>query len=270
MRKPKLNMVKVKRYLPAVLTGISVLGVGVTAYTSYKAGREKFCIDNFGDDQDDDQKKKDTVKAFIPMAISSSVTIAAIIFNQRMNARQKAELTASVMCLTKVINDYQMEIHDRLEDKQANEIDKAVYDRNPQFLDKVEEVTNITFTDYGCLTCDSVDLGCGGDQLFYDPYADRWFRSSLLAVTAAEYHLNRNFNLRGYCTLEEFYGFLGLGMPDEFESIGWESMKVCDEQGSYWLDFGHNYVTDRGNEEPFYELFYVFEPYDLSEVMDRC
>lgn len=265
MKIPKIHIDirKVKRYLPTVLTGVSIAGVAVTAYTSYKAGYENCEWDDY-DLLPIEDKKKFQRKACVPMVISASVTIGTIIFNQRLNTRQKAELTAAVACLSATLNDFQKEILERHPDE-YQEIKNTVYDKHPEIAD----VDMISFTDYGCLACDSVNLGAGGDDLFYDPFCDRWFRSSLLAVTAAEYHLNRNFALRGDCTLAEFYGFLGLGIPAELDGLGWECTKLADEMDAFWIDFGHNKVTDRcGKEEPFYELMYVMEPYYIKEYSE--
>ena len=66
----------------------------------------------------------------------------------------------------------------------------------------------------------------------------------------AEYHLNRNFAIRGGDgTVNEFYEFLGLAPIDGGDTIGWA---VCDELR--WVDFNHTKVTHK-----FYMRYYEKE-----------
>ena len=259
-----------KKHAPKLLTGLSIAGVGVTAYTAYRAAwKDEGSYEwhsSINNHYDPKALKKELVVNKIPMIASIAGTSAVILLNHSLNSRKKAELAGYCAMMLKVINDYQSAVLEKAPDH-FNEVNFEVMQKNPEFFDKVEEVKAITFTDYGCLACDSVDLGAGGDQLFYDSFCDRWFRSSLLAVTAAEYHLNRNFALGGIVGLDMFYGFLGLGIPAEFENFGWEGMKLTEDWGACWIDFGHNYICDGvGGEEPYYELIYVQEPIDCSEL----
>ena len=77
---------------------------------------------------------------------------------------------------------------------------------------------------------------------------------------AAEYHLNRNYILRGYAYLNEFYVFLGIEETDYGSVLGW----APNDDGMYWIDFNHSKtVLDDGLEvyiiempfEPVYDFF---------------
>ena len=80
--------------------------------------------------------------------------------------------------------------------------------------------------------------------MFYDEYGDRFFETTLEQVISAEYHLNRNFILRGYTTLNELYDFLGLEPTDYGDTVGWA---VEDEL--YWIDFNQRKTTINNNVE---------------------
>ena len=70
----------------------------------------------------------------------------------------------------------------------------------------------------------------------------------MAAVLNAEYHINRNLQLRGYCTINEFYEFLGIDGIDYGDEIAW-SLDSLMEGGIMWLDFeNHNAVMDDGLE----------------------
>lgn len=265
MKKLNIDIRRIKQHLPAILTGVSIIGVAVTAYTSYKAGEKNIEheLAEYASEGEHVYSKKDVVKNFAPMAISASVTIGAIIFNQRINSQQKAELAASVACLSGVISSYQREIRERYSKEDARDIDWSVMDHNP---DMIETVESVKFTDYGSLASDNVDQGCGGDTLFYDSYCNRWFRSSMMAVTSAEYYVNRNYVNNGKAYLSDFYGYLGLAInPDDIE-LGWEIPSELEDDDVLWIDFEHNFVGERGAEEPFYEILYCREPKEVTGI----
>ena len=75
--------------------------------------------------------------------------------------------------------------------------------------------------------------------MFYDEYGKRFFETTLEQVISAEYHLNRNYVLRGYTVLNEFYDFLGIETTDYGNEIGW----AINDDGTFWIDFDH-YQTE--------------------------
>lgn len=58
-------------------------------------------------------------------------------------------------------------------------------------------------------------------------------------IIDAEYHFNRNFTMRGYASLNEFYEFLGLPQTEYGDSVGWTST-----DGIAWVDFEHRIVNN--------------------------
>ena len=75
-------------------------------------------------------------------------------------------------------------------------------------------------------------------------------------LSNAEYHTNRNFVLRGYSPLNEFYEFLGLPQTADGEKLGW----TCTD-GECWIDFEHRpFTNNRGTQ--CYELTSMSPPDD--------
>ena len=93
-------------------------------------------------------------------------------------------------------------------------------------------------------TCLTSDEACGDPVLFYDEWSHRYFKSTIEQVITAQYHINRNFVLRGYVTLNELYDFLGLEPTDYGNTVGWA---VEDEL--YWIDFHQHKVLMDGELE---------------------
>lgn len=89
---------------------------------------------------------------------------------------------------------------------------------------------------------------------FVDSVSGRYIIAYEREIMDAEYHFNRNFVLRGYASLNEFYEFLGLPSTDEGEKKGWSI-----SYGYYWIDFEHNKVVDK-NGETYYVIDTIFPP----------
>lgn len=98
-----------------------------------------------------------------------------------------------------------------------------------------------------------------GETLFYDEYSGRYFKSTIADVKDAEYKLNRNFALRGYCELNEFYEMLGIEPTDYGHTIGWNQYMGETSYGYTWIDFNHQLEeTEDGLE--YYVISYPFIP----------
>ena len=104
----------------------------------------------------------------------------------------------------------------------------------------------------------------GGTVTFYEPVSKRYFKRTMEEVLEAEYHLNRNFILRGYAPLNELYDFLGLEKTPDGEKLGWSQEVGGAFYGYEWIDFYHSYVTAEASEsgQPYYVLGMPFAPTD--------
>ena len=75
-------------------------------------------------------------------------------------------------------------------------------------------------------------------------------------IIDAEYHFNRNFTMRGYASLNEFYEFLGLPQTEYGDSVGWTTT-----DGIYWVDFEHRIVNNGDDGGSYvYSIWPVFAP----------
>ena len=101
----------------------------------------------------------------------------------------------------------------------------------------------------------SSDKSCGLPVLFYEEYSKRFFRATVEQVQNAEYHLNRNYALKGYSVLNELYLFLGLTPTDFGEVLGW----APTDEGEFWIEFNHRKAQLEDGTE-FYILEMPFEP----------
>ena len=96
---------------------------------------------------------------------------------------------------------------------------------------------------------------------FYEPVSKRYFKRTIEEVLEAEYKLNRNFILRGYAPLNEFYEFLGIEKTPDGEKLGWSEEVGYELYGYGWVDFEHPYVgNEDGTEHDYYLIDMIFSP----------
>lgn len=212
----------IKKHSSAILTGMSIIGVGITTglaiNSTIKAVKiiedktveltkhEKIYADNNPYTVAIPPKftKKDilyyTWKQYIPVAVSGLSTILCIIGVHNLNRRTQASLISAYALLDNTYKEYKKKIQEEYPDDPKvvdfeHEIIKSKFDKNIQ-LDK-------------------------NKQLFFDYQSMRYFESTLKEVKEAEQHLNDCLAEDGYVCLNEMYDFLELPKTPYGWQLGW-------------------------------------------------
>ena len=82
-------------------------------------------------------------------------------------------------------------------------------------------------------------------QTFHIQGYPEFFERTMEEVMQAEYHINRNFVLKGEVTLNELFDFLHLPHIENGDHDGWDVYEGETVYGYQWIDFRHrHYVTD--------------------------
>lgn len=245
-------MLPVKRYMSTILTCAGAVGLVVTTVVAIKATPKAYeKIEQAKKEKGDDLTKLEVVKAaapvYVPTILIGAGTLACMFGANVLNKRQQAAL---ISAYTLIDNSYK-EYKKKLVELYGEEVHQNVVDAIA--AEKAEEM-RIT-SDCLCAICDMSTEDYSDPILFYDEYSHRYFEAPIEQVLMAEYHLNRNFVLRGYTTLNEFYEFLGIEQTKEGEVLGWA---VEDE--FYWIDFNHRKtILDDG-----LECYIIETPYGPS------
>lgn len=167
-------------------------------------------------------------KVYIPAVITGTATITCIFGANMLNKRKQAALISAYSLIDNSYKQYKqkvVEIHGK--------------DAHEEIMDAIaaEKAENIPVT--GSYFSSSTDLQAniyeGEELLFYEEYGQRFFTSTMERVMNAEYHLNRNYILRGVSVLNEFYDFLGLEPTDYGSEVGW----TPEDESMYWIEFNH-------------------------------
>ena len=194
------------------------------------------------------EKVKVAGPTYIPAAVTGVATIACIFGANVLNKRYPASLISAYALLDTSFKDYKRKLKELYGQETHNNIIDSLA------IEKAENV-NVTGA-YFSMDCDlSIEDNDGSEKLFYDEFSNRYFEATIEQVISAEYHLNRNYTLRGYSVLNELYEFLGLETTDNGSVLGW----MPTDEGEYWIDFNHRKVVmDYGLECYIIEM--PFEP----------
>lgn len=182
--------------------------------------------------------------AYIPTVIIAIGTISCIIEANALNQRQRKALASAYGMLSASYNEYRRKAKEIFGEDADDKIKTAVIKDH-----------YISYTS-GFQTCGKeLDYKPSGEELlFYEEFRNEYFQLTMEEVIEAEYHLNRNFALKGYVSLNEFYDFLGLEHTIEGEVLGWSM-----DMEYIWIDFNHQKVTmDDGLEV--YIVQYPIDP----------
>lgn len=247
----------VKKYSPEILTSLSCIGVAATAILAAKAGRESsYKIQDDNRDYSDipaKEKVKLCWKCYVPATVVGTATIACMVSSNFLNRKQQMSLIGAYAVLEEGFRKYRVA---------ANETFGA--DADKKIAAQIAKDTHVTSN--GIVYSDLYDPSNNHDEklLFYNSMTNQYFHSTMSNVINAEYHVNRNLQLRGNASVLEFAEFLGTdisGTGHEHGDTGWE---VDDEHffEAYWIDFVNEFTTlDDGME--CYVIWPSIIPYEI-------
>lgn len=243
----------VKRNASTILTGLGSIGVLATTITAVKATPKALQLieeaeQEKGDELTKWEKVKTTTSTYVPAILIGTATVSCIFGAQILNKRQQAALMSAYALLDQSYKDYRRKLKELYGEETHQEIVEALA------IEKAE--TKYINSSYFASNCNlATENRSGETKVFYDEYSQRFFETTIEQVMDAEYHLNRNYILRGYSVLNELYDFLGLEPTESGSIMGW----APQDEGMYWIEFNHRKAELKDGTE-FYILEMPFEP----------
>lgn len=248
-----------KRNSSTILTGFGVVGVGgtiiTTAVATHKAAKR---IDAATEAKGEALTKTELVMTaapvYIPVVLVAGSTIACIFGANVLNKRQQASLISAYALLDNTHKEYR----GKLKELYGEEADIKIQDA----------IAKAKRDDDMCAYAPGLQGATRSEEkvLFYEPIRGEYFEASMNDVLNAEYHLNRNFALRGCASLNEFYDFLGLEKTDFGDAIGWSSNDFLEGGLTPWIDFDHRRTPVANDGLECYTINVEFAPtpgYDI-------
>ena len=249
----------IKRNASTILTCLGGVGVVATTITAVKATPKAIRLIEEAEREKGEgltkwEKVKIVAPGYIPTVGLGISTIACVFGAHILNRNQQAALMSAYALVDQSYKDYRR----KLKELHGEEVDQEV--REAIAIEKAEDVG--VRGSYLGTTCDlALEENNGEPQIFYDEHSGRYFESTIEQILTAEYHLNRNYILRGYSYLNEFYEFLGIEETDYGSVLGW----APNDEGMYWIDFNHRKLESNEGKDV-YIIEMPFEPtYDFLE-----
>lgn len=234
-----------------VCTILAVTGVGLTAVSSFYAGMKTAkVISETPESQEIDKMEaaKTLAPFYVPMLFTSLTTITLIVASHRISSNAIASLMAGYSTVKDTFRDYREVVKKEF----GEEADK-----------KIEEtLINPAANDWDICAPGIVGdarMPIGSTKIFrwYEPYSKCMFNDTSENVIKAEYHLNRNFILRGSTDINEFCEMLGIPKTKEGDIWGWRD-DYTNDMGCCWLDFSYKEKFDKDGS--YFEIYYVTPP----------
>lgn len=189
----------------------------------------------------EDATPVEKVKAYAPIYAETfmftGIAVGSMAFSTILSVKTIGALTAGYLALEKNFRSYR---------ETMKSIVKGVNGPDGKMLTEEEfdqKILEIQAEDEAEKAAKEHPIPSDGEFLFYDENSKRFFTDTLLHVHDTEYALNRNFTLRGYCELNEFYELLDHAeMPptEEGSTVGWNSYIGEISYGYTWVDFEHH------------------------------
>lgn len=252
----------VKKATPTILSVCATVGVVATAAMAVQATPKALRLiheEKKGEGLTKPELVKIVVPIYAPAIGIGAATIGCIFGANTLNQRQQAALASAYALASQSYTNYKSKVKELYGEEAHDTVMNSIA------VEKSKEVKLYVPSIIGSSSI-SLDTFDEEKHLFYEPFSNRYFESTVGRVLQAEYHLNRNFMLGGFVTLNEFYRFLGLEEIDSGDSIGWE---VCDEY--YWIDFDHSEaVVDDGLKCCVIDMVYCPRSPDYSFNCSNC
>ena len=210
---------------PFILTAIGTAGVITTAVLTAKAtfkaaeliaAEEYVRVHGMQNAEPFTNKEKAQIvwRLYLPAVGSAVLTCGAIVGANQIGTRRSAAMAAAFSVSEKAFSEYREKVQEKFGEAKAKQVvDEVQQDRvNRDFNDGEREV---------------IILG-GGDQLCYDSWSGRFFKSDMETLKKAMNDLNHRIINDNYASLTDFYNLLGLDQIAESDEIGWNVDKLLD------------------------------------------
>lgn len=233
---------------PSILTGIGAIGVIATAYFSGKAAvkAEKLKTKIKWEDSSKKEDKKlvtEIICCYAPAVIIGGVTIASVLCSNHIYARRFKAVCKAYNQTADRYSVYKMAVASIAGKDVAEKIDK-----------KVSEFE--TWSDEKKPSDDKI--------LFIDVFSNQRFWSTELDVLNAQYHYNRNFQIREWATINELYDFYGIDHVEDVDIRGFDLYELESNWGYRTIDF-ENIRHEEDNGTVWYEIYMAIDPWILWE-----
>lgn len=223
----RVGKAKLVDHSPTLLSGLAVGGLVATVALAVRAtSKAVIAIEEAREDKEDKTARSEERaimagdrrvpltrqeiiescwKFYIPAGIAGAASIACIIGSNQLGLRQKAALVGAYSLAEMAFREYKDEIIKTLGEKKEREVTERITERKIQ--EKVPDA--------------QVIIVGGEDQLCFDEFTGRYFRSTAEKIRQAEIELKVAILKDMWCDHNYFYHLLDLENVLLGEALGW-------------------------------------------------
>mgnify|MGYP000874073467 CR=1 FL=1 len=231
-----------KKHGPLILSVLGAAGVILTAKLASDAGKKLGRLEAETPDfveydlfYEEPQQTVNTFGLYLPTIVCGVVTIGCILSSSFLSQKRQMSLIAAYAALDAKYKEIKKDYYEKHPDEYMT-IRKKEYSESMQFMSE---------SDYD-------------ELLYYDEYSNRWFKRRPLEMMNAAYQFNRQFILKGYANLNDYYVLVGLEPTVEGATIGWSEY---NDDGYSWVDIVMRYIEIDDDDAPgYYQIEFPFEP----------
>lgn len=231
-----MNIYKIPRIIkknsPTLLTVLGGVGVVVSTVTaSVATTKASKLMQQATEEKGEELTTKEKVliagKEYIPTALICATTISCIFGANILNKKSQASLASAYALVNESYQNYRKSLIELYGEEADIEVrDNMVLARTHEAFHEL----NLNTPDQMCM--------------FVEEYTGQWKYAYEREIMDAEYHINRNYVLRGYMTLDEYLEIFGFDPVEGSDIIGWST----SDSEMYWIDFYHRTVEQDGKE----------------------
>lgn len=247
-----------KKNAPTILTFLGATGVVATSVLTAKATmKASKLLEEAEYKKENELTTFEIIKtvgpSYIPAVVVGMSTITCIFSANILNKRSQAALMSAYTLIDNSYKQYKNKVKELYGEEAHQKIIDSI---------AIEKCKDIHICAEALPSNCTQEIDDDSDpRLFYDEYSERYFESTIEKVLLAEYHLNRNYVIRGSASLNEFYEFLGLDPTNYGNAVGWD---ICSEL--FWIDFNHRKtIINIGDADDKIECYIIETPYPPSE-----
>lgn len=178
------------------------------------------------------------LKIYSPAIILGSLSIASILFGQRILKKRNAALGAAYIAMEKGFKNYRKNVVDRFGEQVDKELKYGI--KAKEITEKNEKGKEVKKTVY---EIEGNPKEISPYARFFEEDSDQWKKDSeynLMFLRKQQDYANEILRCKGYLFLNDVYSMLGIPKTKAGQVVGWK----WNKDGDNYVDFGIYDVTD--------------------------
>lgn len=205
-----------KKHEPEILMSVGLVGLTFSIIWGIKAtiNAVRLCDERRANENKEKLKAKEVVqttwKLYLPVVLSTAISVPCIIAGNRVSNKRTAALTAAATLSQTALLEYQNKVKEVITPKQEQKIRETIAQEKVN-NNKIDESKVIVVSE--------------GDEIFLETLTGRYFKSSWNDIQQKCNKINEDAlgSTTGAYTMNEWFDLLGLPNVANGDALGWST-----------------------------------------------